>query len=450
MENYFSGSNNSNNVSFGDDRTGLEESVQIKVLREYRTAKLPNGRISTIINGKVVDERELLWDGMTHMINHPQFNSYHGDAVEVRNAIQPQKSINRIESNWEEYVRTMCKGKILCHKSNNIKSSQFDSEHLEIIKYEGSGPKPEPWMPPPLPSDTANLIALKTAVMDDLFAEHMASQGKSPASASGAAINYLTEEDSRQHTPTLDDWRTGWERTDEKILDVIAGHSTPKKLNPMTGQMENTSGYDENRTITVLGEDRRADVSRFKPDMVAGKNRVYIISGGALPQNKTLRSEVARRLFDSGALGDPKQQSTRRKLLKMIDAGLVDDVYDDEALDEIRSEWENDQMVTGQKVAPRAEDDVSVHMHCHLHRMKSDDFLKYPPQVQQIFYDHMEVHGMQIAGAIPKPTMGNKPPAGPDSSGAVQNPVDMLKSAIQGSQPPPAPGAQAPQPEGEQ
>jgi hypothetical protein len=345
MESCFAGNAN---TGYGGESTGLEESTLVKVLREYRTKELPQGRKSIIINGKVVDEQPLLWDGMTHIVNYYQFNSYHGDAVEVRNSIQPQKSINRLESNWEEYVRTMCKGKILCHKSNNIKSSQFDSEHMEIVKYEGNGPKPEPWMPPPLPSDTGNLIGLKTATIDDVFSDHMASQGKSPASASGAAINYLTEEDARQHTPTRDEWLAGWSRTYEKCLDVIAGKS-------------GIGGYDETRTITVLGENRRADVQRVVPDMLAGRNRVYIVCGGALPQNKTLRSETARRLFADGALGDPTLPETRRKLLKMIDAGLVDDVYDDTALDEIRAEKENERMQAGEEVAPRPEDDHGTH-----------------------------------------------------------------------------------------
>ena len=426
MDNYFGGTGSS---GYGGENTGLEEMVMIKTLREYRTKSLPNGRISTIINGKVISESPLLWDGLTHIINYPQFNSYHGDAVELRNCIQPQKSINKIESNWEEYVRTMCKGKILCHITYNIKSSQFDSEHLEIIKYSGNGPKPEPWMPPPLPSDTQNLIGLKTAIMDDIFSDHMASQGKSPASASGAAINYLTEEDARQHTPTRDEWLTGWSRTYEKCLDVVAGHS-------------GLGGYDDTRTITILGEDRRADVQRFIPDMIAGRNRIYIVSGGALPQNKTLRTEVARRLYTDGALGDPTLKETRRKFLKMIDAGIVDDVYDDNALDEIRAEKENERMAAGEFVAPRPEDDNAVHSWVAGHFMKTDDFLQLDEATQDLFYAHKGVHDAMAMPMIPGVPVPGAPPA--DSSPAVGNPEDLLKSVQQGSEPPPAPGMPSP------
>ena len=50
----------------------------------------------------------------------------------------------------------------------------------------------------------------------------------------------------------------------------------------------------------------------------------------------SLRSEIVRRNYAEGLYGDPAEEQTRRKTLKMLDAGIVDDVYDDTALDE---EW---------------------------------------------------------------------------------------------------------------
>jgi len=274
-------------------------------------------------------------------------------------------------------------------------------------------------------------MQLCVAAMDDLFSDHLASQGKAPASASGSAINYLTEEDSRQHGPARDEWLTGWARTYEKQLDCVAG------------KCGDGTGYTEDRTITVLGENRRADIQRFDPDMIAGRNRVYIALGGALPENKVLRAEVARRWFTDGALGDPTQKETRRQFLKLVDAGLVDNIYDDEALDEIRAEWENDQLKTGNPLAPRPEDDAETHLRTHGHYMKSDEFLQLPTEVQDLFYAHAQVHGMTLAPAMPvdpNAQPGQPPLPGPDSSPAVGNPVDMLKSVSQGGQEPPAPG----------
>jgi hypothetical protein len=433
-------------ISSGNARKQLEECCLVKTLREYRTAANPQGRKSIIINGKTYDENPLLWDGMTHIMNFPAFQSYFGDPVELRLSIQPQKSINRLESNWEEYVRTMAKGKILLHGGTKVKSSSFDSEHAEIIETTGSGPAPEPWMPPAMPSDTINLINLRSQTIDDIYSDHMASQGKSPASASGAAINYLIEADQEQHTLTRDLWNAGWERTYEKLMDVVASHSGPN------------TGYTADRMITILGENRRADVEPVDMALLEGKNRVRIVIGGELPTNKTLRAELLRRWYDAGIFGPPGEKETNRKFLKMAAAGIFDDVMDDDALDEIRQEKENKQLAIGVRVSPRPEDNHAVHIWSLKHWMKSDDFPRLPLPIQELAYDHLAVHEQQIAlklagmAAMAAGQNGGKPGAqpgrpvnnGPTNSPAAAGPGDMLKSVQQGGEAPPAAGAPGP------
>lgn len=431
MENFFSsgGSRSYTNES----GMGLEEMVQVRTLRLYRTKDNPLGTIQTIINKQVVDEKDLAWDGITHIINYPNYSGYHGDAVEVRNSIQQQKSFNRLRSNWEEYVRTLAKGKILVHDTSKIKSSQFDSEHMEIIKYGGSGPKPELMTMHPMPTDTANLMGLCVSSIEDTWSEHAASQGKAPASASGSAINYLQEEDSRQHMPSRDEWAWGWARTYEKCLDVVAGHSGPN------------TGYQADRTITILGENRRADVQKLDPDMIAGRNRIFLSLGGSLPENKVLRAEVIRRWFADGLLGNVNDPETKKKAMKMIDAGVSDDLYNDEALDEIRAEWENNQLKQGKPLPPRPEDDHLTHSLTHGHLMKSDEFLQLPPEIKNIFYDHKNVHDMALLPPMPVTPGGDPNAPAPGNSPAVGNPVDMLKSVSQSAGPPPREGAPGPE-----
>ncbi|MFA5897988.1 MAG: hypothetical protein WC829_02625 [Hyphomicrobium sp.] len=438
--------------SFGQDRKNFEDSVMVKTLREYRTRALPKGRISTIINGVTVEEKDLLWDSMTQIINFPSFGSYHGDAVELRLSIQPQKSINKIESNWEEYHRTMAKGKILAHKSQNIKTNQFDSENAEIITYDGPGQAPTPWMPPPMNSDTSQLIQNKTACIEDIYSMHGPSQGKSPASASGAAINYLVESDQAQHTIPRDLWNAGWERIYGKIIEVVAGKSGPN------------TGYKAGRMITILGADRRADVQPIDVAMLEGANRVKIVIGGGLPSSKVLRSEVVRRMFTDGMLGDPAKDETKRRAMKMTDAGIFDDVFDRDALDEIRAEKENRQLAIGTFVAPRPEDNHLVHIWVHEKDMKTDEFLERPIDLQELAYDHLETHKTAMVdpaallaaltskgkGPIPATTLapsaggasGVTPPQpNPASSPDMQGPVNMLKSVQQGGEPPSSGGA---------
>jgi hypothetical protein len=422
MEGYFSG-----HQATGGDMRRLDDQVMVKTLYEFKSRKNPSGTISIVINGRVIEERPLDWFGITHLVNAPNFNSYYGD-TEVRQAIQRQKSYNRLLSSAEEYLRTM-KGKWLIHSSNKIKSHQVDTEHGEKLIYDGSGPAPQAITPPPLPSDVWNLMNITSEAIDDIFSDHAASQGKAPASASGSAINYLVEEDSRAHTPTRLLWEQGWERHYEKCLDVAAKH------------------YTADRTILILGEDRRADVEGVNMELLAGRNRIKIVVGTSLPENKTLRSEVVRRNFSDGLYGDPAKEETRLKVLRLLDVGLVDDIYDDTYLDEMRQQKEIDQLKLGITVPVRPEENHNVHARVITRYMKSSEFLALPRPIQDKFDDHREVHmnngvDPNVIAAMQKMAQDKAQGKGlgPGNSPAVANPVDMLRSAGQGGEPSPAPG----------
>lgn len=418
----------SSSATFSDqssEQKSLADLVAVFTLYEFSSLAVPGGRKSTIVNSSVADEvPKLDWFGIVPYHASFNFSSFYGD-TQLRQGIPAQKSHNRIISSVEEYT-SVFKGKWVAHESSKIR--KIDSEHGEILVYSGAAGPPTAHTPPSLPADLYNLDAARAGSLDDIFSDHPVSQGKAASTASGAAINYLLEADAQGHTPNLVLWEASQEKVYEKILDVAADN------------------YDEARRIIVLGEDGMADVQDVTPELLAGRNRVRVVVGSALPASKVLRTELVRREFVDGMLGDPAAPETRKKALKMIDAGIVKDVYSDEYLDEARADRENKLMAAGQMPVPGVEEGHLTHIRVHKRDMKGRAYESYPPNIKIIYEQHLfmteQMAMMEAAMAPPPPGApgqeeNNQPPASAPANG----PGTVAKGVGQAAEPPPSPGS---------
>lgn len=422
LSGYFSAAGSGN---IGGEIKKLKDMVLVLRCYELRSRVLPQGRDSVFINGKVMEERPLSWFPLVPIRAYPYFESFYGDTV-VRQALGPQKTLNLNLSAAHQYVRTM-KPKIMAHVNCKIRHQQWDSESDEIVQWSGPGPAPSAFNPPPIPPDTWNIISHETQVIEDLFAEHPASQGRLPGGrTSGSAINYLTEEDARQHIVSQILWNDANARAFEKMLDVAA------------------SRYDEGRLMTVVGEDKKVQIFPYKQELMAGKNRVIVTVGDGLPQNKTLRSEIVRRRWVDGYYGEPQDPKVRALVQKLDGSGMVADLYNDTLLDEMRAEKENMEMAAGTIVVPNMSDNDDIHLQVHYRDMKTDEYRALDEILQDLREIHCEQHEQRkmmkmMTGAPPPPQIGN--PNGSASAPAASGPESLQKEVAQGAEPPPPPGA---------
>lgn len=391
-----------NLASMGDERPRHQNQLMVRRLWIFPTNKNPKGREVLFMNGEAKAESDFSWFPLTKYINMPYFDRATGD-TELRQCIPLQKQRNRTRSSVAEYLRTMVKGKYIAHKSNKLGTSALNTEHLEVVQWDGSGPPPHQMNLQSLPSDVWQELAINDQSMDDIFADRPSSQGRREEGVgSGRMVHLLQEEDDRQHTPTVALWEQCWERTNEKVLDLAS-----KK-------------YTDGKMIAVVGEDQKYHVNIIKrnllesgepapDDLLGGPNRVRIELGASLPKNKTLRSQLIMERYGAGLYGDPQDPIVRRKVLKQLEDGIVDDVYDDTKLDETRALEENIQMMMNENgevpagaidddlmrtalVAPSPWENHNVHLMIHNRARKGVDYRKLPEQLALIFDAHCQMH----------------------------------------------------------
>jgi hypothetical protein len=383
--------------SYQDDyRRKYKGHCLVKTLYRFRSESLPGGQVVTMVGDTVLEEAPLTWFPLVNYCNIPWLDMPWGD-TEVRQALERQKTRNRMLSSLEEYTRVMAKGKWLAHKASKISAGTLNSEHGEIVSWEGNQP-PQPITVPSLPAEVLRVFESTQQAIDDIFADHPVSQGKSiGANSAATTVQMLQEADTQQHSPNIILWEQSLRTLYQKMLDCAA------------------KNYQQGRKISVLGEDAKADIrvldrgmdSYGQPtgeDLLGGPNRVHIQTGSSIPENKALRSEIVRRNFQSGLYGNPQDPDVRREVLRMLDVGVIDTLYRDIKLDEAKATLENQTLITDPAAVIYADelDNHVVHVRSHERVMKSPEFAQLPALQQIPMRAHRIQHLMLMSeGANP-------------------------------------------------
>jgi len=385
-----------------DNPQRRRDQVLVRRLWIFPTNKHPEGKEVLYINDKAHKESAFTWFTLTKYINLPKFDQGHGD-TEFRQCIPLQKQRNRTRSSIAEYLKTMVKGKWIAHKSAKLGASAINSEHAEVIQYEGSAPPPTQMNLPSLPTDVWQELVINDQSMDDIFADRPSSQGKRETGVnSGKMTHLLQEEDDRQHTPGVSLYEQCWTGTYEKVLDLASQKYT-------TGKQVMVAGKDMDWDIRIIDRGQDEHGNETGEDLLGGRNRVQITLGSSLPSNKTLRRQVIVENYQLGLYGDPMNPEVKRKVLKQIDAGVVDDIFDDQKLDETSATEENQTMmmnpdgkiptgpidnslVEAAMIAPAPFENHPVHMKIHNKARKSLDFKRLDETLQEVFNAHCSMH----------------------------------------------------------
>jgi hypothetical protein len=408
--------------TLSDHKSEDKNKCLVKRLFIFPTNKNPEGKEVLIINGKEQRKSKLMWFPLVHYVNAPYFDRFHGD-TELRQCIPLQKARNRMRSSIQEYLRTMVKGKYISHKSNKLGSSALNTEHLEIVQYEGSAPPPQQMSIPGLPADVWQELAINDASMDDIFADRPSSQGRKESGVeSGKHTQLLQQEDDRQHTPGVSLYEQCWKKTYEKVLELASRK------------------YSDNKQIMVVGEDKEWDLQIIKrnldengnptgEDLLGGRNRVHITLGSSLPPNKQARRARIIEDWQLGLYGDPMDPAVRRKVMLQTESGVVGSAFDDDKQDETRAFEENQMMmlsfdgeaatgpVDGEIMSevgkpPEPFENHMIHMTIHNRARKGRDYRQMDDAQKVMFDTHCEMHEQYIAEqmmAMQPPEEGGQP-----------------------------------------
>jgi len=325
-----------------------------------------------------------------------------------------------------------------------VLDTALTSQPGEIVEYNYPF-KPEAWTPPPIPEYIHKTIEACLRDLDDVSAQHDASQARVPQGVrSGIAIAQLQEEDESMLGPSIMGAEDGLGLLGSWILRLLNRY------------------VKEERLIKIVGQDRAVETRFFKGENLVGKSSqngvnyfdVHVQMGSQLPWSKSARLEFMIQLVQYGILNPDLH---RQQILRMLEIGSEDPLLQESKLDQDAVRRENIQMSQGLALPINAWDNDDEHLPGHRNFQKRAEYeriIQVNPQIGEVFEQHIAQHvarmqetfrvqaesqmqqqpGAAPAGAL-QPPESQPPAAGPPSASAGEFSVSDLVAAASGGMP---------------
>ncbi len=367
-----------------EDPDGKEEQAFLKECYEKPSYKYPRGRVLSMASGKLLrDPVDLLQDNKddfdrknAYRIVHFRdfiFPGYPYGIPAMQHAIPLQKDWNKGKSQIIEYRDVMVKGKYLMPKGSGVTS--VDSEHGQFLEYNARpGMQPQQMILISLPADIYKNMELSKISMEDIFAQHEVSRGEVPKNVkSGRAILALQEQDIDQTAMEHDDMEDNLAALGNMMLREA------KKIK-----------YE--KLLEYVGSNRQIKVMTYTQDLIKGNPMVKVEPGSSIATSKFGNEETIVERYGMGLYGHPDDPKTRKKVLKMLDAAQIEDIFDDDYLDELMAESENELMSQGHPVEVNYWDNHELHIQVLNRYRKSWKFKQMQEGLSEFFEFHYVLH----------------------------------------------------------
>lgn len=412
----------------GQDKSPVATTKDVWIMYHKKSPQLPKGRYVAWVEGPdkiLVDtEWQFPFDELP-LVKFPGIerpNSPLDDPL-VTDARPIQKELNRTLSQIVQHKNLTIKPQMIA-PVNSLRDRLTD-EPGAVFQYSPvANQKPEWREMPSLPPYVFEHLSDIQNRMDRLFNLQAVSQGNVPPNVeAGVAIDLLQEATVDQVAPII-------QRLEESL--VKAGHIMAAFA---------AEYYIEPRLLKIVGSGGSVQVKKFKNSDIAGGFSFHCEAGSGLPRTRAGRQARIEWMLSSG-LVDPKQamkmmdvadtkgllaqlqadedQALREheKLMKneplnpmalqqamqQVQQAMADptaDIDGDGQPDppEVKMQWAQ-QTLQQAAVAPQPFEDYETHLTTHALYMKSAEWERLPPPVQQNFIDHWEAT-LQALMSIP-------------------------------------------------
>ena len=365
-------------VNGGIESKPVKDSVRVKEYWEIPSKQHPKGRHITIANGKLLQYEDNPYGRLPYEpFVHIRVPGRVDGASVIEDLIPLQREYNTVKSQRIMNRNLTFNQRILAPAGALINDPT--SEPGEILEYNVSKGKPEIMTPPPEPGYVEADLERTLRDLENVSGIHEVSKGTTPPGVkSGVAIAYLQEQDDTKMGPTIHSIENGLEKWAVFVLSIVEEY------------------YQESRLVKVLGKNNQIEVIEFKGADIKGNRDVMVVAGSALPQSKAARQEFILNLVDRGIIQDPQV------ILKLLEFGNMEEVYEELAIDVNQAQSENKRWQQGD-FSPIVRDfyNHQVHVGEHNKFRKSDDYEQLPPEAQQIIDAHVEEHMMYMAPPMP-------------------------------------------------
>lgn len=357
-----------------------ENAVIVKEYWEKPTAKYPKGRRITIANGVLLFYEEDIGFGDEDDTERelPFFPFFH---INVPGRVWPttineqlipiQREYNKTRSQIIENKNLMANPIWLVPKGSTEEEISAGMPG-QIIEYKPQIGKPEMAQAPSMSADVYKNEERCIEEFEFISGQHETSHGSTPTGVkSGVAIAYLQEQDDTKLGPTISNFESCIQNYMKYMLKMVKFK------------------YIEERLIKIVGQDNKIETFYFKGSDLTSTD-VRIVSGSSLPQSKAAKQEWIMNLVTNRVL-DPVKD--RELIMKMLELGITEDMYDYYTIDINQAEAEKEQWLKGD-FSPDVRDFYNHEIHITEHNKfrKSDDYKQLDPQAKALIDAHVKAH----------------------------------------------------------
>ncbi len=383
-----------------------EKSAIVKELWIMPCAKFPKGQKIVAANKVLLDKQDLPYKWMdTEEPFIPIVPLYDIKVPgrifgrsKIEDLIPIQKAKNELISHVRENERLTSKPKVLNPRGSGI--TDIDSEPGEVVEWDPtttSGHKPEWMVPPPIPNYVINgLGEMYQRDFANVASIHEISKGQVPPGvSSGIAINYLQEQDDT----IIGDVVRQYERALEIVGNMMLSLAKQFYIENRELQVVNSKGNINEFGYKKETKDKQGNV--IEEGTIPRNSRLIVEAGSSLPKTQSAKQAFIIDLFKMGIFGPQGDKTTNKRVLKMLEMGNINEMYEDEAADRIQAEEENESMKKGISQMVYPYQDQEVHLQTHDAFMKTKDFMPLDEGIKQMFMAHRDDHLQLLAPPMP-------------------------------------------------
>ena len=249
------------------------------------------------------------------------------------------------------------------------------NEPGQFLEYNIVGAKPEYLQPPTMSAEVYKNIDILDGEFEFVSGQHETSHGSTPAGVtSGTAIGFLQEQDDTKLGPTIANYISCKQKYMRYLLKMIQKR------------------YDVARTIRIAGNDKRVETMSFKgADLTSIDVRVN--EGTMYQTSKAAMQDFVIKMVQYGLLL-PSNERDRQLIMKVLEFGIIDDVYSEMEQDTAQAQTENAKFEQGDVLTPGVRDFYNHEAHVKEHNKfrKTETYMQLPPEIKAAIDAHVEAH----------------------------------------------------------
>jgi hypothetical protein len=354
--------------------------VKVRELWLKSNTQFSKGRHVVWAKDKVLRDEDNHYEGLPYvMFSGVQVPGRFWPTSLVDQLREPQIELNKAKTQIRQNAQRIGNPALLKDRNAQVFYSGVPGEE---VLYDGTmaNAAPSYLQPPEMPRYVSEDVDRILNTIREISGQHEVSNATVPTGVTAAAaINLLLEQDDTRLGVTITEMETSLGYSGQMVLKLIAEY------------------YQEERMVTLVGEDSAYDFISFRGASLKGNTQVEVQAGSQFPSSKAAQqAAIANTLTlfvqNQQYAQQPLDPRVLRRVLRDYQVGGLEAFFSDIAKDESQVNRENRLLYNGQPLPINDYDDDPTHIAGHEDEMKSSRFFRSPRQVQAVWQAHVSLH----------------------------------------------------------